>query len=615
MEKTFYITTPIFYPTAVPHIGTAYTVIAADILSRWHSLQGRDVFFLTGTDEHGRKIQLAAEKEGKNPQDFVNSLIPEFKKAWKLFNIGYDRFIRTTDKDHEQAVRDILQAVYEKGDIYKGNYEGFYCTGCEAYYTEKDLQEGCCPVHKTKIEKLKEESYFFKLSKYQRKLLEWYQKSDCILPEYRKREVINRIQEGLQDLSISRTSFKWGITLPFDENHVCYVWFDALVNYLSGIGYPSNQKLFKQCWPADLHLVGKDILWFHAVIWPAILFSLGIDLPKQIFAHGWLTIKGEKMGKSAGNAIDLLALREKFGADAVRYVLFREAPFGEDGEFSESVFIERYNNELANKLGNLVSRVSALAEIHGLELAVPLPNKDLLARVKRDFESCSLDKALNSIFGFVDSINEYVQKKKPWETKDKKVLWQAANGIKDLAILLSPFMPETSEKIAGIFNFELSLKALNSPLPVSKISKAQVMFRKIDKGSSPEQSMQKEKLVKENPDKNANGNDKISYDEFSKLDMKVGKILKVKDHPNADKLYILEVDLGQEKRTIVAGLKNHYEKAHLEGKKAIFAVNLKATTLRGVESDGMILAAVNEDDSHVVILIPDEDIAVGSKVR
>ncbi len=470
--KKFYVTTPIYYPNDIPHIGHAYTTVAADVLARWHKLSGEKVRFLTGTDEHGKKIQVAAEKQGKTPKEFVDELVPKFKEAWKKLDIKYDRFIRTTDKDHEKKVQEILQKVYDKGDIFLGEYEGYYCTGCEAYYTEKDLENGCCPIHKTKIEKLKEPSYFFKLSKYQKKLLEFYKKNpEFISPLFRKKEIINRVEEGLQDLSISRTNFNWGIQLPFDKKHVCYVWFDALLNYYSGAdGF----------WPADIHLVGKDILWFHSVIWPAMLLSAGIELPKKVFAHGWWTFGKEKISKSRGKVINVDELVGIAGVDAVRYFFFRETPFGEDGDFSENALIERYNNELADKLGNLVSRVATLDEKYDVEKTEnKLLKKLKLKEIKNHFEKIEIDKALNEIFAFIDSCNEYVQSKKPWETQDKKVLYELSDSIKAIAILLSPFIPETSEKIAKQFGFEINFKEIEKPLMENKIKKGEILFKKI----------------------------------------------------------------------------------------------------------------------------------------
>ena len=397
-NKKFYVTTPIYYPNDILHVGHAYTTIAADILARWHRLKGEDVFFLTGTDEHGKKIEEAAKKQNKKPKEFVDELVLKIKKDWGKLNLTYDKFIRTTDKEHEKVVGEILQKVYDKGDIYLGEYEGLYCVGCEAYYTEKDLENGFCPIHKKKAELLKEKSYFFKLSKYQKKLLELYQK-EFILPKHREKEIINRVKEGLNDLSISRTSFDWGIPLPFDKKHVCYVWFDALTNYYSATREKGREKF----WPADVHLMGKDILWFHAVYWPAMLMSAGITLPKKVFAHGWWTFDKEKISKSRGKILYIDELISIAGVDSARYFLFRGTPFGDDGDFSEQALIDRNNNELADKLGNLVSRVSALIEKHGIEKTEnKLLKKLKLKEIEKLFENYELDKVLNEIFSFID---------------------------------------------------------------------------------------------------------------------------------------------------------------------------------------------------------------------
>ncbi|MFH0711637.1 MAG: methionine--tRNA ligase [archaeon] len=464
MKQKFYVTTPIYYPNDVPHIGHAYTTIAADVLARWHKLQGDEVFFLTGTDDHGKKIAEAAQKTGKSPKKFTDDLIPKFKDAWEKLNINYDRFIRTTDPDHEKIVQEILQKVYNNGDIYKGEYEGFYCTGCEAYYTEKDLEDGNCPIHKTKIEKLKEETYFFKLSKYQDKLLKLYEKNPkFILPKHRRQEIINRVKEGLKDLSISRNSFDWGIKLPFDKSHIAYVWFDALFNYYSA----TRQKGKEKFWPADVNLIGKDILWFHTVYWPAFLMSAGIEPPKSVYAHGWWTFNKEKISKSRGKVINVDELIKIAGVDSARYFLFRESSFGEDGDFSEKALIDRHNNELANKLGNLISRTSALVEKHDIEkIPNTLLKKSDLKKINTYIQNFELDKALNEIFAFIDTCNEFIQAKKPWETKDKKVLYQLVNSIRQIAKLLSPFIPESAEKISKIFETD-------------KIKKAPILFNKI----------------------------------------------------------------------------------------------------------------------------------------
>ncbi len=464
MAKKFYVTTPIYYPNDILHIGHAYTTLAADVLARYKRLKGENVFFLTGTDEHGKKIENAAKKAGKKPKEFVDELVSKIKDDWKKLNLTYDKFIRTTDKGHEKVVREILQKCRDNKDIYPGEYEGFYCVPCEQYYTEKDLIDGFCLVHKVKTERLKEKSYFFRLSKYRKKLLEHYKKNkDFMLPKKRAAEIINRVEKGLQDLSISRTSFDWGIKLPFDEKHIAYVWFDALTNYYSATREKGREKF----WPADVHLVGKEILWFHSVIWPAMLLSAGIELPKKIFAHGWWTLEGEKISKTTGNVINIPELVSFAGLDSARYFLFRSVPFGEDGDFSRTALVDRHNNELADKLGNLVSRVSALVEKHGISKTENnLAKKFKIKEIEEHFENYELDKALNEIFAFIDFCNEYVQEKKPWETHDKKVLFELVESIRKINFYLSPFIPETSEKIARIFKTD-------------KIKKAEVLFRKI----------------------------------------------------------------------------------------------------------------------------------------
>lgn len=474
-KKKFYVTTPIYYPNDILHIGHAYTTLAADVLARWHRLKGEDVFFLTGTDEHGKKIQEAAERAGKKPKEFVDELVSIIKEDWKKLNLTYDRFIRTTDRNHEDIVKDILQKVYDKGDIYLGEYEGFYCVACEAYYTEKDLDKGNCPIHKKKADKLKEKSYFFRLSKYQKKLLDLYKKG-FILPRNREKEIINRVKEGLNDLSISRTSFDWGIKFPFDKKHIAYVWFDALTNYYSA----TREKGKEKYWPADVHLIGKDILWFHAVYWPAILMSAGIEPPKKLFAHGWWTFDKEKISKSRGKVINVDELIEIAGLDSIRYFLFRATPFGDDGDFSKEAVIERHNNELADKLGNLVSRVSALAEKHGLEEAnIHVDISTLVKGVSEFIEKYEFDKALNEIFAFIDYWNQFAQDSKIWKTKDKKDLYELVVGIRTITIFLWPFIPDTCEKIAKTFGFKISLSEVDKPLKIIKIKKSEILFKKI----------------------------------------------------------------------------------------------------------------------------------------
>jgi methionyl-tRNA synthetase len=480
MTETYYITTAIDYVNAEPHIGHAYQKIVADVLARWNRLLGKDVFFLTGTDEHGRKIQRAAEAAGKKPKEFADEMSEKFKEAWKQLNVVPDRFIRTTDEDHYEIVKKIIEKVNDNGDIYKGEYEGLYCVDCEAYYTEKDAPDLSCPIHKKPLEKLKEESYFFKLSEYRNFLLDLYKNSpEFILPEKSRNEVTNRVKEGLKDLSISRTSFNWGVPFPLNEKHVTYVWFDALLNYYTATTKHDTKKF----WPANVHILGVDNTWFHTVYWPAMLKSANIPLPKTVFNHGFLTFNGQKISKSLGNAISPKTLVEKYGADTVRYFSLRQFPFasGESGDFDEKALKDRHNNELADKLGNLVSRISTLAEKYGLaETKIETLNSEqTVEKVKQHFDNYELDRALNEIFAFIDKTNEFTQNQKPWETKSSNVLFEIANAIKDATILLSPFIPETSKKIAKTFNFRLSYENLDRPLQVSKITKSDILFKKI----------------------------------------------------------------------------------------------------------------------------------------
>ncbi len=464
--KKFYITTAIDYVNAEPHIGHAYQKIIADVLARWHRLKGEEVFFLTGTDEHGKKIQESAEKAGKKPKEFVDEMSKKFKEAWKLLNIGYDRFIRTTDKDHEKIVQEIIEKTNKAGDIYLGKYQGWYCVGCEAYYNEREAPDLKCPIHKKPLVKMNEESYFFRLSKYQKFLLKLYKESpEFILPKERKNEIINRVKKGLNDLSISRTSFNWGIPFPLNKKHIVYVWYDALLNYYSA----TRQKGKEKYWPANVHVLGKDNSWFHAVYWPAMLKSVNIKLPKTIFVHGFLTFNGQKISKSLGNSISIKSLVEKYSADTIRYFVCRQFAFaeGNDGDFSEQALIQRYNDELANKLGNLVSRVSGLIERNGVEKT----SNNLIKKINKKeidklMESFQVDKALNEIFAFIDLCNEYVQEKKPWETKDKKILFELKESILEIARLLKPFIPESAEKIIKQFS-------------AKNIKKQEVLFKKI----------------------------------------------------------------------------------------------------------------------------------------
>jgi len=473
MKKKFYITTAIDYVNAKPHIGHAFEKVIADALARWHRLKGDDVFFLTGTDENAQKNALAAGEEGIPVQKFVDRNSQFFVELCKRLNISYDRFIRTTETEHKKTAQRIFRKVFNKKDIYKGKYEGYYCTGCEAFITEKDLVNGKCPEHNKEPEWVSEDSYFFKLSEYKEKI-EGFVKN-YIVPESKKNEILERLKsEELKDLCVARSRLDWGIETPINKNFKIYVWFDALINYISGA-----KKGKKSYWPADVHVIGKGINWFHSVIWPAILLSAGYKPPKKLLVHGYLTVNGQKISKSLGNAIDPVELAEKYGADSIRYNLLRGSTF-EDFDFSESELISRNNNELANKLGNLISRVSALAERYGIEKTSNKLLKNLkLNEIEKSFENFELNKALSLIFEFIDKCNLYVQENKIWETCNKKQLYELADSIKAIGILLFPFIPETSEKIAKIFNFKISFNEIPRLLKITKIKKGEILFKKI----------------------------------------------------------------------------------------------------------------------------------------
>ena len=582
----FYITTPIYYVNDVPHIGHAYTTIAADVLARWHRLKGDDVFFLTGTDEHGQKVQKAADAKGMDPRKFVDTMVPSFKKAWELLNISHNRFIRTTDDDHVHTVQRIISLCHKSGDIYKGEYEGRYCIPCETYWTEKELVENACPACKREVKPVKEESYFFRLSKYQQKLLKFYdQHPNFISPSFRRQEIINRVTQGLRDLSITRTSFSWGIPFPLDQKHVTYVWYDALTNYISGVGGAQSSY-----WPADLHLIGKEITWFHTVIWPAMLMSAGIELPHQVFSHGWLKVNGEKMSKSKGNFIAPSELIRKYGVDGTRYGLLRDIPFGADGDFNEPQLVARIHAELADSLGNLLQRT--LTMVHKYEHGkIPLPGafqKDdrklideadqLYLLVDAFLEKLEFHKALEVIWSFIGNCNKYVNDQKPWTitetTRLHTVLYTLVESLRIIAHTIAAFMPNAADRMLE----QLGQKLGEFPLAFSAKTHGSVL--------EPSILFAKEEIVD---------------DPFSKVDLRVARIVDIKDHPNADKLYVLTVDCGEE-RTLCAGLKPQIDREDLIGKNIVIVYNLKPANLRGVTSQGMLLAA--DHDGRVRVLQP-----------
>ncbi len=619
-KNKFYITTAIDYVNARPHCGHAFEKTLADAIARWNRLHKKEVFFLTGVDENAQKNVQAAENEGIPVKEFIDKNTSFFIELCKKLNISHTGFVRTTAEDHARVVQKILQKILKKGDIYKGLYEGLYCVGCETYYTEKDLVNGKCPEHDYEPELRKEEAYFFKLSKYKDYLLKFI--PQYTIPESRANEVLTRIKEdGLSDICISRKGAKWGIDFPNDKDYKVWVWIDALINYISGLDNKEDKY-----WPADLHVIGKGINWFHSVIWPAILIAADYKLPEQLFVHGYLNVRGKKASKSLGNVVDPLELLEKYPSDTVRYSLFRCSVF-EDTDYSEKSLVERHNNELANKLGNLVSRVSALAEQYGLEKAKPIETESLLKKISAYFERYELERALAEIFSFIDSINTFIQDKKPWETHNKQVLYQASSAIKDASILLSPFLPETAEKIAKTFSFEISLKAFKTPLSIANIKKSPILFKKIDmtflpfkhqesaKSSAPVVAVKSPVQSFSKAPVSEGIADIIDFAHWEKIDLRVAKIEKAEDIEGADKLYKLTVSLGSEKRTLCAGLKKFYTKQELEGKLCIVFANLAPRVMKGITSQGMILAVVSEDESQVVLLAPEKDIKEGSKVR
>lgn len=626
MNKTFYVTTPIYYANAEPHVGSAYTTIAADVLIRWHRLRGEKCFFLTGTDEHGQKVQETAEKNGIEPQKFVDEIAKKYEKTFKLLNISNNYFIRTTNPQHEKEVKKILQELYKKKFIYKGVYEAHYCVGCEQYLTKKDMIDGKCPLHQQEPVLMKEEAYMFRLSSFQNKLLNLIESGKyCILPIKKRNEVISFIKNGLQDISISRkkSQVSWGIELPFDKEHTCFVWVDAFWNYLTGL---KINKKFNKFWPPNVQLMANDIIRVHATIWPALLLATGNALPKTLFVHGYFTVNGQKMSKSLGNIIDPVYIANNYGVDPLRYFLLREIPFGQDGDFSEVKLVERHNQELANDLGNLLRRTTALIE-KNFEGKIPAKGKDdickklNLKKIDDYMNKLELHNALNEIWKFINGCNKYVNDKEPWNVKDKKklgnILYNLVEALRFTAIVLQPFMPPTSEEIARqlkINGFEKqTLKDLKyGKYKYSNMGKTKILFEKIEIVQK-KAKMEDEKMVEEHG-KELKMHDKIPFKDFQKIDLRVGKITKIQPHPDAEKLYILLVNLGKGEHDVqlVAGLRPYYKEEELLGKQIIVVRNLEPAMLRGVESQGMLLAA--EFKGKVVLISPEKEIETGAKV-
>ncbi len=598
--KKFYVTTPIYYPNDKPHVGTAYTTTLADIFARFFKLYGYETYFLTGTDEHGKKLELEARKKGVSPKEFVDAMVLHFKYPWKKLKINYDRFIRTTDKDHEEVVKEILMKVYEKGEIYKGKYEGWYCVRCERYFSEDDLiKEGdrfLCPIHKREVTWLSIDAYFFKLSKYKDKILELLQNEE-FLP-YHREEMINRVKKGLKDLCISRPKkqLSWGIELPFDKEHVAYVWFDALLNYVSGVGYKNDKEKFSKFWPPDLQLIGKDIVWFHSVIWPAMLMAANLPLPKTILAHGFLTVEGEKISKSLGNVYYPEEIVERYGVDALRYYYVREISLGSDGDFSVKKLIERYNNELAKDYGNLVNRVIKLSLRFGrVEKEIDEEVKNyfdgLIDQVYSLLRKYKINEVVNKIVEAVHYLNSYINSKEPWKNKENKIYYSMLEGLRIINLLFSPILVEGSEKVKEGLNCKES-KLKFGEVNKYEVKEIPIIYNKI------------EEFVKKRKER-----EKANFDDFKKIKIKVGKVIEVKRIN--EKLLHLKVSFGKEIKNCVAGIGKFYNEKELLNRKFVFVTNLIPKKICNVESEVMILAA---SDDKVSLITVDKDIEEGSIV-